>query len=174
MPYCKKCGEELPEYAVFCTKCGLKYPVSEASNDGGYADRPQSQQTVVERNEVEQSVTPTHNGAQSEWFKNNSLALYIILGVVAYVLLQFCSQIAFSVFGLGVVLGIFAILCAIAFCSVGAIRYAMSGKANGNKHTTCDVVCLAIGIIGLIYVLFSTIFVLSAADGLSSLSGLLI
>ncbi|MDE7107746.1 MAG: zinc ribbon domain-containing protein [Clostridiales bacterium] len=186
MPYCKKCGAELPEYAVFCTKCGLKYPVSGATDDDNYSEPPQPQQTVAEQKPVvqntapeqqnsapiQQGATPTSTGTQSEWFKNNSMALFIILGVVSYVLLQFCSQIAFSAFEFGVVLGVFAILCAIAFCVVGIIRYVANGKASGKKRSTCDNVCLALSIIGVIYVLFMTIFVLSAADSLQSLSGL--
>lgn len=186
MPYCKKCGAELPEYAVFCTKCGLKYPVSGADDDDNYSTQPQPRQTVAEQKPIEQSPapeqqsnaslqqseTPTNTGAQSEWFKNNSLALYIILGVVSYVLLQFSSQIAFSEFGLGVVLGVFAIMCAIAFCVVGVVRYVMNGKTTGKKRTTSDNVCLAIGIIGVIYVMFMAIFVLGAANNLYSLAGL--
>ena len=180
MPYCKKCGAELPEYAVFCTKCGLKYPVSGADDDD-YSVSEQPQQTIAEQKPIAQNVEPapqnpapiqqskTPTGTQSEWFKNNSMALYIILGIVSYVLLQFCSQIAIAAFGFGVVLGVFAILCAIAFCVIGAIRYMMKGKTSGNKYTTCDKVCLALGIIGLIYVLFMTICVLSAADSLQSI-----
>ncbi|MDE5593865.1 MAG: zinc ribbon domain-containing protein [Clostridiales bacterium] len=181
MPYCKKCGTELPEYAVFCTKCGLKYPVSGMADDG-YSASSQPQQTVDEQKSIEQSTaaeqqnvapiqqseTSTPTGTQSEWFKNNSMVLFIILGVVSYVLLQFCSQIAVSAFGFGVVLGVFAILCSIAFCVVGVIRYSVNGKINANKHTTCDKVCLALGIIGVIYVLFMTICVLAAADSLQS------
>lgn len=184
MPYCKNCGAELPEYAVFCTKCGLKYPVSGATTED-YAT-PQPEQTEAEQKPIvqntaseqqnnapiQQSATPANSGTQSEWFKNNFMTLYIILGVVSYVLLQFSSQIAFSSFGFGVVLGVFAIMCAIAFCAVGIIRYVMNGKILGKKHTTCDNVCLALGIIGVIYVLFMTIFVLGAADSLSSLSSL--
>ncbi|MDE6200957.1 MAG: zinc ribbon domain-containing protein [Clostridiales bacterium] len=189
MPYCKKCGAELPEYAVFCSKCGLKYPVSGAVDDGDYTAPPQPIQTVEEQTQIEQNNEPAPAPAtqpaapltqsekptpvvNSEWFKNNSMALYIILGVVAIVLQQFCSQIAFYSFGFGVVLGVFGILCAVAFCVVGVVRYSINGKATGKKHTTCDNVCLALGIICLVYVLFMTIFVLGAADSLSSLSGL--
>lgn len=185
MPYCKKCGAELPEYAVFCTKCGLKYPVSGATDDDNYAEQ-QPQQTVAEKKPVVQNTAPEqqnsapiqpsstqpNTGAQSEWFKNNSMALFIILGIVSYVLLQLCSQIAFSAFAFGVVLGVFSLLCAIAFCVVGIIRYVMNGKIPNKKHTTCDNVCLALSIIGVIFVLFMVIFVLGAADSLLSLSKL--
>ncbi len=171
MPYCKKCGEELPEYAVFCTKCGLKYPVSGAPTEDHAAPSPQ--QTDVEQQPIVQNGSPEQQnpapiqqgdtnttGTQSPWFRNNSMALFIILGIVAYVLLQFSTVMVFKVYALGVLLGVFAILTAIAFCVIGIIRYVMSSKPAGKKHTTCDNVCFALSIIGVVYVLFMTLFVL--------------
>lgn len=184
MPYCKRCGAELPEYAVFCSKCGLKYPVSGAVDDGDYTAPSQPMQIVSEQQPMEQNsalqpaapVTQSEKpatSANSDWFKNHSMTLYIILGVVSIVLLQFCTQVAYSSFGFGVALGVFAILCAISYCAVGVVKYMINGKTNGKKHTTCDNVCLALGIIGLIYVLFMTIAVLKAAGDLQDAAQLL-
>lgn len=169
MPYCKKCGAELPEYAVFCTQCGLKYPTTDEATEG---PAPQSQQTATEQKLAEQNSAPEQKpapmqqgnnnstGAQSAWFKNNSMALFIILGVVAYVLLQFSTVMVFMLYGLGVMLGVFAILTAIAFFVIGIIRFVMSGQPAGTKRNTCDKVCLALSIIGLVYVFFMTICIL--------------
>lgn len=176
MPYCKKCGAELPEYAVFCTKCGLKYPVSGGTTED-YAT-PQPEQTVTEQKPVVQNRVPEQQnpapiqhgamnstGTQSNWFNNNSMTLFIILGVVSYVLLQFCTAVV-NTFGFCVTLGIFAILCAMGFCTIGIIRFVISGKNTAQKRTTCDKVCFALGIIILVYVFFMTVAVLKSSSDL--------
>ncbi|MCH5155173.1 MAG: zinc-ribbon domain-containing protein [Clostridiales bacterium] len=193
MPYCKKCGAELPEFAVFCSKCGVKYPVSAAPEDEPEVQQTQEstvtatsapqqpmQPTAAEKPAQQQpkqpaapTPAPTQNGTQKPkssgnfkgWFKNNYLPLYVILGVVSVLLLDLTSTVANNTFGLGVTFGIFAILTSIAFCAVGVGKYFVCGSLNENKkHSAADKIFLALGIIIFVYVFISSIVVLKYAS----------
>lgn len=179
MPYCKKCGAELPEYAVFCSKCGVSDPLSRVSKPVESDTPKQTTQNVEqEKSTLPQSAEqPVSNNSGKEkkpldiiaWIKDNFMPLYVILGVTSIVLLQFSTMIALSVFGFGVALGVLAIICAVAFCAVGGIRFFTADVAsNNNKHSSGDIICFALGIIGFIYVLVTSIIALVAINDLLS------
>lgn len=184
MPYCKKCGAELPEYAMFCSKCGVENPLS--LGEKAYEDEPKDQvsqpieqtpQPITQENttlpQAAEQPKDSNNGEAKKplgvvaWIKENFLPLYVILGVVSIVLLQFSTMTSLSAFGFGVTLGVFAILCALAFFAVGAVKFFTADiSANNNKHSTGDIICFALGIIGFVYVLVSSIVVLVAVSDL--------
>lgn len=163
MVYCRKCGAEQPKDYIFCTKCGAKLdePSDEIKEHKAAVQYEQPAENDVKPAEAS-PVASANQTKPIDWLKTNFIPLYVILGVVSIVLLQFSTMIAFSALGFGVTLGVFAILCAIAFCAVGVVNFV----SDGNKHTARDIICLALGIIGFIYVLVTAIVVLKAASDL--------
>lgn len=167
MHYCKKCGATLPEYALFCPKCGVESPISSDK------ECDESAQIKQESTALTQSSNQSENKGRSAknplsiiaWIKDNFMPLYVILGVVSIVLLQFSTMTSLSVFGFAVTLGVFAILCALAFFAVGAIKFFTANtEVNNNKHSTGNIICFALGIIAFVYVLVTSIVVLIAAS----------
>lgn len=171
MIYCKKCGAVVPERALFCPKCGVEDPLSRAQNNEENEALEQAIQPAEQENtnlpQSAQQPESVNSGKEKKplgitaWVKENFMPLFVILGVVSIVLLQFSTIIALSAFVFAVTLGVFAILCALAFCAVGAIRFFTADvAANDNKHSTGDIICFALGIIGFVYVLVTSIVVL--------------
>ncbi|MCH5153730.1 MAG: zinc ribbon domain-containing protein [Clostridiales bacterium] len=164
MPYCKKCGAELPEYAVFCSKCGVKYPVSAAPDDDIPAEPVQE---AYEQSEA--PVTPTEKQPKSTlnvtgWFKNYAMALYVILGVVTVALIQLSGSVVTLSTGFSITLAVFAIICSIAFLAVAIVKFVVCAHPiDGKKHSVGDIICLALGIIAFFYVLISAVAVIDAA-----------
>ena len=177
MPYCKKCGAELPEYAVFCSKCGVKYPVSAAPEDE-ITETSQVQNTQPVQPTAPQTTPPPQTAAvQTEnnkpsvnvsgWFKNNAMSLYVILGIVTIALIQLSSTVISLSPGLSITFAVFAIICSVFFCVIGVVKYVVCAHpTDGKKHSTGDVICLALGIIAFVYVLISAIAVIDAANEL--------
>lgn len=182
MVYCSKCGAELPDNAMFCSKCVEKVKRNSTQTEETPAVRPSATESTAPaeaQQPVQNTVTapaPVPAPAEQTQAKEkkpidisgmvnrNFLPLYVILGVVSLVLLEFSKLTAFNVFGLGVTFAIVAILCALAFAIVGAIRFFKADtSATGNKHTSGDIICFALGIIAFIFVLVTSIIVLDYA-----------
>lgn len=161
MHYCKKCGAVLPEHALFCPKCGVESPLSRG--DEYDQNEALDQENTALTQSAEQSDSSSSGksiklSGVTAWINENFMPLFVILGVVSYVLLQFSTIMALFVYGLGVTLAVLAIICALAFFTVGAIKYFTADvAANGNKHSKSEIICFALGIIGFVYVLFMSI-----------------
>lgn len=162
MIYCKKCGSEQPDDSAFCTSCGenLKQTIDVIK---------EQTPTVVVDEQVNNAETTKKNASEPQksfdalnWLKSNFMPLYVILGVVSIVLLQFATMTSLSAFGFAVTLAVFAILCSIVFCAAGTINF----FTVKGKHSACQTICFAIGIIGFIYVLVTSIVVLKSASDL--------
>lgn len=178
MAYCKYCGAELPDIANFCTKCGAQNPIEKNAQVNVNSVQTQPVQPAPAQPapaQPQNKVQPADSAPTTKklvldatWFKENFMALFVILGVVSVVLLQFATMIAFSTFGFGVFLGVLAIICSIAFCAVGVGKYFITDRTAtlGKKHSTGDVICFALGIICFVYVLVTTIVVLKTASDL--------
>ena len=112
MPYCKKCGAELPEFAMFCSKCGIKYPVSSDADDEAPTEEATSNiKAPAVATEKQTKTAPNIAG----WFKTNAMSLYVILGVISVVLLQLSENVISLSTGFSVTLSVFAIICSVAF-----------------------------------------------------------
>ena len=176
MPYCKKCGAELPEYAVFCSKCGVKYPVSADPVEDVYeSDTPVAPVQTPEQPLPQQSSTPTEKQPKSTpnvagWFKNNAMVLYVILGVVAVALIQLSGNVVTLSTGFSITLAVFAIMCSLAFLLTAIVKFVVCAHlTDDKKHSAGDIICLALGIIVFVYVLISAIAAIDAANMLNDL-----
>lgn len=173
MPYCKKCGAELPEYAVFCSKCGVKYPVSAVpSDEEDVSVAPVEQKKSDAAPVIPSEEKPKKSGQSAAgWFKNNSMTLYVILGVITLALIQLSGNMLTLSIGFGITLAVFAIICSIAFLAVAIVKFLLCAHpSEGKKHSTGDAICLALGIIGFFYVLFLAIVVFDTASTLNDLN----
>lgn len=169
MAYCKNCGAELPDNAVFCSKCGIQDPVR-AAYDAKESSAPA--QEVTQQNNApvpqtnattEKTTTGLSKPANMTWFKNNFMWLYVIIGVASYMLLQLGTvMIACGALGFGVMLCVLSIMAAIAFCVLGIIRFATAdNKATiGRKFSNADIICFALGIMIFLYVFIMAIVVM--------------
>lgn len=178
MAFCTKCGAELLDNAMFCTKCGARVDKVEnyAPVQNDYIAPTQQPQPISDNQDSQISApAPAESDGKkakkqiniSGVISNNFMPLYVILGVVSIVLLQFATLMSLSAFGFAVALVVFAILCAIAFCVVGSIKFFSADiSQNNNKHTSGDIICFALGIIGLVYVLVTSIVVLVSAKNI--------
>lgn len=169
MAYCKNCGAELPEHAVFCSKCGIQNPVSAATE---IKESSVPEQTVTKTDKApvpqtnattEKTTTGSGKPANMTWFKNNFMWLYVIIGVASYLLLQLGTvMIACGALGFGVMLCVLSIMAAIAFCVLGIIRFATADNRAtiGRKFSNADIICFALGIMIFLYVFIMAIVVM--------------
>lgn len=164
---CPKCGAEMPEHANFCTKCGEKLGVA-PTEQKPVEQAPvveQTQQPVVKANPP--AVTEQQRPKQSsfdakkanDFLTERFMPMYVITGVLAYVLTQLSALFVLLVSWLSTLLGIFSILCAVLFALLGTVRF-LTFKSKDGKRTNTDIICFAIGIILFLFVLVTNIVVL--------------
>ena len=171
---CPKCGAEMPEHANFCTKCGEKLgkaPAEQKSIEKIEQPTVNSQPPATAEQQPKKSSFDVKkvNGFLAERF----MPTYVIVGVITLVLMEFSALFVFSTYWLGIVFGVFAILFAFAFCSLGIYRYLMLKPQDG-KHTNADIICFALGIIAFIFVLITSIIVMVAGGSFQDvLAGML-
>lgn len=172
MVYCTKCGNPVPDNARFCSKCGA--PVGEsqqpdATEDAAVQPQPRQQQVVAEPRKPKK---PIDFGK----FNKHFWPLYIIIGVCSYVLVDLAAAYTGISSGLAITLGVLAIIAALAFCTIGVVRFVAflkESEENRNKYAVCNVVCMALGIIMLVFVVMMSAVVFKTVSDMSDLTELL-
>lgn len=158
MGYCKKCGYELPDHARFCSKCGTAEPLGNLSVEPSEPRDNNTTEAAVEKQTLPANTEgnkPSTAEGFVKYVTEKFMPLYVILGVTAFVLSQFSTLFMFLSFALGVVIGVFAMIVAIAFCVVGSVKYFGGHKAD-DKRTNSEIICFAVGIIGAVFIIVST------------------
>ncbi|MBD5131673.1 MAG: zinc ribbon domain-containing protein [Clostridiales bacterium] len=169
MANCKHCSQEVPSYAKFCPKCGMADPV----------DNP----TTLPENPPAAAHAPAPAPKAEKkpldfgWFNKSFMVLFVIFGACAFTFMQLCGVYTPLVsFGFGITLGVFALLFALAFLAWGIIRFMLSlGESIEQRKLTRtrDIICLAISIIGFLFVLLMCIAIFILGDGMNDLAGML-
>lgn len=88
--FCKKCGKQLPEGALFCAGCGAPAPAEKSPEEGAQPAPPLPTENIAAQNAPSPQGVPVRtsvlvNGAMQRSLLNKNLVLgilYIVLGAV--------------------------------------------------------------------------------------------
>jgi len=147
--YCKSCGAELPDVAVFCEYCGAKVK-EETGPEGVYQEVPPEYSEYREaprdaaypgdaRTIAPNPADVSYSGGRP----NENFTLYLILAIVSTLL---CGCTCF-----GLIPGILSIVFAAQINSNNkAGNYEEADKA-AKRALVCIIITVALGIIGVIF-----------------------
>lgn len=171
MKYCKNCGGQIADDAKFCTKCGnaiaeesqtdAVVPVAEASVDATNTPAPAAQSQAAPKKPVDLS-----------FFDKHFWMLYILTGVCSYLLIELGGIFSNVSTGFSIFLGIIAIIASLLFLAMGILRKIMSlrvEKEERKKTKLRDNLCLAISIVGFVYVLIAAIGIFISANVMNNI-----
>lgn len=163
--YCRNCGAEIPENAKFCSKCGTSIEHANVGVDNSQAREPSAQSVPATEKPPKK---PIDFGKFNKYF----WLIYITLGVSGYLLIELASAYTTVSTGFAIALGVISILVAIAFCSVGIVRFVSFFKESEEtrkKHSLVNTICMTIGIILFVYVVLASIVVFGMTSALSEI-----
>lgn len=169
MKICPNCGRELGDGVKFCTGCGTPLDnVAPAS-----APTPAAQQTPPPAPTPEPAAQPAPPKEKKPIdftkFNQHFWMLYIVVGVMSYLLVELGGIYAGVSAGFTIVLGVLAIVFAVGFVCVAVVHKIAAGKMSDEdkaKYAMRDNICLAISAVIFIYVLLAAIGLFNIAHNL--------
>lgn len=163
MPFCKKCGNQIPDEAKFCSKCGTSQNASKPSARKAPAKKDSEEiasETAVEGIERDPAQKREQSAADYDFIVRNYAIVYTVLGLMSYVLMTLGATYIGLSQTFGVILCVFAIIAAVAFLMWGLLRFSFIGKKS--DRSARDGIYLAVSIIGFVFVIMSCIAIFIA------------
>ena len=146
MKYCCKCGQQLPDQAMFCSKCGAKQPSMEAENNSAPAPAPASKE--VKEQPVQKGKTDFSN-----FLKLRVFGLWAGIALV-FLIFNLITGICGFLSSITIIAQMLVSAFAIALCIINFVKRLNRKQFNYETFTAISLaaLCFVSLICGLIFV----------------------